>query len=69
MSEPFKGWTRADGLREPYAPVEWPFGRLDNQAQQKRARAAATADYKAARARFVRRMDHVNGKDCGAKGY
>lgn len=57
MESLFKGWTRDDGVREHSAPRDWPFGRLDVQAQQLLTRAAATADYHAARALFLKRVN------------
>lgn len=47
---PFKGWTRADGVRESNAPDPWPFGRRNIPAEQSRERAAAMIKLAAARA-------------------
>lgn len=49
----FKGWTCADGVREPDCPDHWPFGRVNVEAEMSRKRAAATQNFLAARAKFL----------------
>lgn len=49
----FEGFTRADGVREPFAPDPWPFGRRNVAAEQKRASAAAYDKLLEARAIFL----------------
>lgn len=53
----FKGWTRADGVRESEAPDSWPFGRRNIPAEQSRERAAATIKLAAARALHLEKQN------------
>jgi hypothetical protein len=59
----FKGWTRADGVREFNCPVDWPFGRINEQAEKSRKCAAATSSFNAARAKHqLEKAKHGTGK-------
>ena len=70
-ASPFKGWTRADGVRESDCPADWPFGRVNEQAEQLRKCAAATASFNAARAKFkleqMKNETQANGNSASAR--
>lgn len=65
VTSPFKGWTRADGVRESYAPDPWPFGRRNVEAEKQRASAVATNNLLKARAIF---LENQREKKCDRVG-